>query len=320
MKRTKAKRPDIYARITNQIVGALERGVKPWTQPWNAAHAAGPVSRPLRHGGQPYAGINVVTLWATAMERSYSAPIWMTFRQAMQFGGHVRKGEKGAPVVYADKLVRSDERSDGKAEGGSGDDGIRVIPFLKSYTVFNVEQIDGLPQRYYELATAEPNPDTRIANAEAYFAATGADIREGGNAACYIPALDVIHMPPFEAFRDAQGYYSTLAHECTHWTRHESRLNRDFGRKKFGDAGYAREELVAELGAAFLCADLGITLEDREDHAAYIGSWLQVLKSDSRAIFTAAAHAQKAVSYLHGLQPNADGEADTSDTDDEAAA
>ena len=324
MKHAKSKKPDIYTRITGQIVRALERGVKPWTQPWNAAHAAGPVSRPLRHGGTAYAGINVVTLWATAMERRYAAPIWMTYRQALQLGGQVRKGEKGAPVVYADTIVKTEEEN---ADGGGGDpsaedgvDGVRVIPFLKSYTVFNVEQIDGLPAHYYALAAGEPNPDARIARAEAYFAATGADIREGGNSACYIPGLDTIHMPPFEAFRDAESYYSTLAHECTHWTRHESRLNRDFGRKKFGDAGYAREELVAELGAAFLCADLGITLEDREDHAAYIGSWLQVLKNDTRAIFTAAAHAQKAVSYLHGLQPKADREADTSDTDDEAAA
>lgn len=130
-----ASKEDIYARITNQIVSALENGVKPWTQPWNAAHAAGHVSRPLRHNGKPYAGINVLTLWASSMERNFSAPIWMTFKQALELGGHVRKGEKGSPVVYADKMVKT-ETTD------SGDDQERFIPFLKAYTVFNVDGVD----------------------------------------------------------------------------------------------------------------------------------------------------------------------------------
>ena len=289
---------DIYTRITSQIVAALEQGVKPWTQPWNAAHAAGHVSRPLRHNGQTYAGINVLTLWCSAMERHYAAPIWMTFKQALELGGHVRKGEKGSPVVYANTIVRTEE-------GDNGEDEERAIPFLKAYTVFNVDQIDELPAHYYAVANAEPNPDQRIAHAESFFAATGFDIRHGGDSAFYVPSLDYIQMPPFEAFRDAQSYYSTLCHESCHATRIESRLDRDFGRKRFGDEGYAREELVAELGAAFLCADLGLRLEDREDHAAYVASWLKVLKDDSRAIFSAAAHAQRAVDYLHSLQPQA---------------
>jgi antirestriction protein ArdC len=289
-------RQDIYARITNQIVSALEQGVKPWTQPWNAAHAAGPVSRPLRHNGQPYSGINVLTLWASAMERHYAAPIWMTFKQAIELGGHVHRGEKGSPVVYADKMVKTEESENGQDEE-------RVIPFLKAYTVFNIDQIDDLPAHYYARAESTTNPDERDANAESFFAATGFDIRHGGDSAYYVPSQDFIQMPPFEAFRDAQSYYSTLSHEATHATRHESRLDRDFGRKRFGDEGYAREELVAELGAAFLSADLGLHLEDREDHAAYIGSWVRILRNDSRAIFSAAAHAQRAVDYLHGLQP-----------------
>lgn len=288
-------RQDIYSRITGQIITALEHGVKPWTQPWNAGHAAGPVSRPLRHNGQPYAGINVLTLWASAMQGHYAAPIWMTFRQALELGGHVRKGEKGAPVVYANTIVKSETDA-------NGDDEERTIPFLKAYTVFNIEQIEGLPAHYYAPAAIAANPDERIAHAESFFAATGADIRHGGGSAFYVPAQDFIQMPPFEAFRDAQGYYATLGHECCHWTRHESRLDRDLGRKRFGDEGYAREELVAELGAAFLCADLGLTLEDRADHAAYIGSWLKALKDDKRAIFSAAAHAQRAVDFLHGKQ------------------
>lgn len=293
--KTQTPRQDIYSRITNQIIAALEQGVKPWTQPWNAAHAAGHVSRPLRHNGQPYGGINVLTLWASAMSGSFSAPIWMTFRQAIELGGHVRKGEKGSPVVYANTITRAE------TDEATGDDVERTVPFLKAYTVFNVEQIEGLPGHFYALAESSRNPDERIADAETYFAATRAAIRHGGDSAYYSPALDYIQMPPFEAFRDAQAYYATLAHEATHWTRHATRLDRDFGRKRFGDDGYAREELVAELGAAFLCADLGLALEDRADHAAYIGHWLAVLKDDKRAVFTAAAHAQRAIDYLHGL-------------------
>jgi len=291
---TEAPRQDVYTRITNQIITALEQGVKPWTQPWNAAHAAGHVSRPLRHNGQAYGGINVLTLWASAMTGHFSAPIWMTFRQAIELGGHVRKGEKGAPVVYANTLTKSEP------DEATGDDVERAIPFLKAYTVFNVEQIEGLPGHYYALSESTRNPDERVSDAEAWFAAIRADIRHGGDSAYYSPARDYIQMPPFEAFRDAQAYYTTLAHEATHWTRHTTRLDRDFGRKRFGDDGYAREELVAELGAAFLCADLGLALEDRADHAAYIGHWLAVLRDDKRAVFTAAAHAQRAIDYLHG--------------------
>jgi antirestriction protein ArdC len=151
---------------------------------------------------------------------------------------------------------------------------------------------------------AEPVLDRvqRIAHAEAFFAATKADIRHGGDRAYYNVSGDFVQMPPFEAFRDPENYYATLAHECTHWTRHEKRLERDFGRKRFGDEGYAMEELVAELGSAFLSADLELTPEVRDDHAAYIDNWLEVLKRDKRAVFTAASHAQKAADFLHGLQ------------------
>lgn len=290
------KRPDIYSRITNQIISSLEQGVKPWTQPWRAGHAAGPVSRPLRWSGETYSGINVLTLWASAMDRGFAAPIWMTFKQARELGGHVRKGEKSSPVVYANTIVKTEQ------DEKTGDDVERNIPFMKGYSVFNVEQIEGLPDHYYALAEPGLNPDERIAAADAFFEALGADISHGGNSAYYQIGTDRIQMPTFESFLSAEGYYATLGHECCHWTRHKSRLDRDFGRKRFGDEGYAKEELVAELGAAFLCADLGLTLEDREDHAAYIGSWLQVLRDDKRAVFTAAAHAQKAVDFLHSLQ------------------
>jgi antirestriction protein ArdC len=294
---------DIYQRVTAQIVASLEQGVRPWLKPWNAEHAAGRITRPLRGNGVPYQGINVLMLWGAAVECGYSAPIWMTFKQALEFGGCVRKGEKGSQVVYASTFSRTE------TDGDSGEEAVRDIPFLKGYTVFNVEQIDGLPAHFTAPAEACLDPVQRIAHAEQFFGATGATVRHGGNQAYYSVASDAVQMPFFETFRDAESYYTTLAHELTHWTRHPSRLDRSFGRKRFGDEGYAMEELVAELGAAFLSADLGLTPEPREDHAAYIGNWLNVLKNDKRAIFTAASHAQRAADFLSNLSPAAQQEA-----------
>lgn len=295
-----AERQDIYSRITAQIVASLEKGVRPWVKPWNAEHAAGRITRPLRHNGHPYTGINVLSLWTSALAQNFTAPIWMTFRQAVELGAHIRKGEKGSAVVYANKITRTD------TDEATGDEIEHEIPFLKGYTVFNVEQIEGLPAHYY--ATAEPqlDPLARIERAEDFFAAAGATVNHGGNRAFYSPATDTIQLPPFESFRDVDSYYATLAHEMTHWTGARSRLARDFGGKRFGSQGYAMEELVAELGAAFLCADLALALEAREDHAAYIASWLEVLAHDSRAVFTAAAHAQRAADYIHGKCVNHD--------------
>jgi antirestriction protein ArdC len=297
MTRNTTPRQDVYSRITDQIIAELEQGVRPWMKPWDAAHAAGPVSKPLRHNGQPYSGINIVMLWVTAMEKGYNAPIWMTFRQARELGAHVRKGEKGALVVYANTVTRTE------IDEQTGEESERDIPFMKGYTVFNVEQIDGLPPHYTAKAAPRMNPDERIAHAEGFFAATGADIRHGGNRAFYAPHPDFVQMPAFEHFKSASAYYATLAHEETHWTRHPKRLDRDFQSSKWGDHAYAMEELVAELGAAFLCADLELTPQIREDHAPYIDGWLKAMKQDKRAIFTAAAHAQRAADYLHGLQP-----------------
>ena len=279
---------DIYDRITGAIVAELEKGVRPWLKPWNAEHAAGRITRPLRHNGLPYQGINVVMLWSAAVAQGFAAPIWMTFRQAQELGAHVRKGEKGNLVVYASSVTRTE------TDAETGEEQERDIPFLKGYTVFNVEQIDGLPPQFHALAEPRLDPVQRIDRAEAFFAATRAVIRHGGNMAYYSVGADAVQMPPFETFRDAESYYATLAHEVTHWTRHPSRLDRDFGRKRWGDEGYAMEELVAELGAAFLSADLDLALEPRADHAAYIESWLKVLKQDKRAVFSAAAHAQRA--------------------------
>jgi antirestriction protein ArdC len=287
---------DVYSRVTAKIIADLERGNLTWLQPWQSGHKAGPVSRPLRAGGIPYRGVNVLMLWAAAMEKGYSCPLWLTYKQAAELGGQVRKGEKGSLVVYANRITKT-------ATDDKGADVEIEIPFMKGYTVFNAEQIEGLPAHFY--ATTQPlnNAIERLDAVERFFASTKATIKHGGNRAFYSPSLDFVQMPELPTFRDAESYYATLAHEATHWTRHESRLDRDLGRKRFGDAGYAMEELVAEIGAAFLCADLGITPETRDDHAAYIASWLKVLKDDKRAIFTAASHAQKAADFLNGLQP-----------------
>lgn len=294
MKETKS---DVYTRITNRIVADLERGVRPWHRPWDAEHAAGKITRPLRHNGIPYKGINVIMLWSASVANGYACPLWLTFKQALELGGNVRKGERGELVVYADRMTRTE--TDDK-----GEETERSIPFLKGYTVFNAQQCEGLPAQYYAKpdAPAVPLPQ-RIEAADRFFAATGADVRHGGNRACYAEGPDYVQMPPFETFIDAESHAATLAHELTHWTKHPKRLDRDMGRVKWGDEGYAREELVAELGAAFLSADLGITPEVRPDHAAYIATWLEVLMGDKRFIFTAAAHARRAADYLHGLQP-----------------
>jgi antirestriction protein ArdC len=288
---------DVYSRITNKIIADLEQGVRPWFKPWSVSHAEGRISRPLRHNGIPYNGINVVMLWSASVAKGYACPRWLTFKQALELGGNVRKGETGELVVYANRITRT-ETNDKGAEVE------REIPFLKGYTVFNVEQCEGLPAQYGAVpADAPTTPLQRIEQADRFFAATGADIRHGGTRAFYAEGPDFVQMPLFETFRDAESYAATLAHELTHWTKHNKRLARDFGRVRFGDEGYASEELVAELGSAFLCADLGITPEVREDHAAYIASWLKALRDDKRLIFSAAAHAQRAADYLHGLQP-----------------
>ena len=204
----------------------------------------------------------------------------------------MRKGEHGATVVYADKIMRSETDDNGEASE-------RSIPFMKAYTVFNVQQIDNLPAHF--TATAEPpHPVGRIEHAEAFFAATGITIHHGGNKAFYSPSRDIVQIPPRESFRDSASHAATVAHELTHATSHPSRLARELG-KRFGDDAYCIEELIAEMGAAFLCADLGITPEVQEDHAAYLAHWIDRLRTDKRAIFTAASQAQRAVDFLHAL-------------------
>jgi antirestriction protein ArdC len=300
-RKSENQRTDIYARITDKIVADLESGVRPWVKPWNAANTTGRITRPLRHNGLPYQGINTLLLWSEAVSRGFVSPTWMTFKQSIELGGHVRKGETGATVVYASRFTKT--QTDAK-----GEEVERGIPFLKAYTVFCADQIDGLDEHYYRASPPAPDPVERIAHADAFFANTGAVIRHGGNQACFNPGLDIVQMPAFESFRDVPSYYATLGHELTHWTGAKNRLDRDLARYHKDRASRAHEELIADLGGCFLAADLGIVpeLEPRPDHASYLASWLTILKSEKRFIFAAAAHAQRAVRYLHELQPNAE--------------
>lgn len=293
----------IYQRVTDQIIASLTVGVRPWTRPWSIDHSESPVSRPLRVNGEPYRGINVLMLWSEAVTRSFMRPTWMTYDQARKLGAQVRKGERGSIVVYSSRTERT------KTDEQTGDSRQISSSFLRSYIVFNVEQIDNLPARFCTPRATPAKPEDRLAHVEAFVAATKAAIGHGGSEAYYSPSADRIQMPDFCVFTEPFDYYSTLLHELVHWTRHKSRLARDFGQTRFGDHAYAMEELVAELGAAFVCADLQLTPSVRDDHAAYIAPWLKILEQDARAIFTAAAHAQRAVDFLHQLQPIATDEA-----------
>jgi antirestriction protein ArdC len=287
---------DIYARITGKIIADLENGNLTWRKPWNSDQLTGQVTRPLRWNDIPYSGINTLMLWGTAAEQGFTSPYWMTFKQAQDLKANVRKGEKGTQVVYADKITREEEDPNGETS-------TRQIPFLKCYTVFNANQIDGLSENFYKKPESAPvSTMSRNQELETFFAQTKADIYTGHQAS-YSIMTDRVQMPPFESFNRVESYYAVLAHEITHWTRHPTRLDRDFGRKHYGDAGYAQEELVAELGACFLAADLGFEPMPEEQHAAYIQTWLQALQNDKRFIFQVASHAQKAAEFLHTLQP-----------------
>lgn len=289
---------DIYQEITNKIINALDSGKLPWLQPWQDATGTTITGQlPLRSTGQEYQGINTLMLWLEASTKGYKSPYWMTYKQASEHGGNVKKGEKASRVVYWSIAEKKRENEAGEEETFSS-------AFLKTYFVFNAEQCEGLPEKFYpsEVPVTVEAKNKAIEHVESFIQATDAKIEHSPNqGAYYRPSTDSIMMPHLQQFRDSESYYAVLLHELTHWTKHESRLNRDTGRKSWGDAGYAMEELVAELGAAFLCAKLGITPELRDDHAAYIQSWLRVLKDDKKAIFTASGMAQKAASFLYEL-------------------
>ena len=301
-------RADLYQRITDRIAAAIEAGAGTWQMPWHPSADGTAPRLPVNAAtGKPYRGVNTVVLWATAQAEGYPSAVWATYRQWAELGAQVRKGEQSSPVVFW-KINGPDEGEDGGTGGGGdggaagedGADGCRPRVFARGYSVFNAAQVDGYAAPALPML---PEPE-RIGHAEAFFAALGADIRHCGNRACYVPSLDQVRMPPFPAFRDAVAYYATLAHEATHLTGHPSRCARNL-RGRFGEEAYAAEKLVAELGAAFLCADLELTPEPRLDHAAYVASWLKVLRGDKRAIFTAAAKAQQAADWMHARQPAA---------------
>jgi antirestriction protein ArdC len=284
---TATDKRDVYARVTAQIINAIEQGVGTWRMPWHTSgrYAFSPINAASK---KPYRGINTVCLWAAAQAKGYERGEWATYQQWQDKRAQVRKGEKATLVVFWKFANDSGESQ----EDGTECSRSRLL-FTRGYSVFNAAQVDG----YTPTVDCEMPMLERIAHAETFFRAIGADLHHGGNRAFYSPATDHIQMPPFGAFADSVAYYSTLAHEHTHWTATVARCDRQLG-KRFGDNAYAAEELIAELGAAFTCAHLGLNTEPREDHAQYLASWLRVLKADSKAIFTAASKAQHATDWL----------------------
>jgi antirestriction protein ArdC len=292
--RTGQGRASLYDEITDKIIAELEAGRVPWVQPWGTAAAKAPLAMPKNAStDRQYSGINVLILWGAVIERGFTGQSWLTFRQALSLGGHVRKGEHGTTVVYADRFVPGDEKRRAAETGEEA----QAIPFLKRFTVFNTDQCDGLPD---EIATAAPPlpPGLVEPKVEALIKATGITFRIGGNRAFYAPAEDYLQVPPPQAYFEPINWHRTALHELGHATGHRSRLNRDLS-GCYGTRKYAFEELVAELSAAFSCASLGIVPTAR--HADYIGAWLDVLREDNRAIVRAASQASKAADYLLGF-------------------
>jgi antirestriction protein ArdC len=286
-------RLSIYEEVTARIVAEMEQGVVPWVRPWS--RSAAPLGMPRSAASRKaYSGINILILWDAVIRRGYACQEWLTFRQALSLGGHVRKGERGTIICYADSFVPKGERDRARE---SGDDPSRV-PFLRRFTVFNVEQCDGLPAHIVPPPPPAFPESEQLPAAEQLIAASGATIREAGGEAFYHLGEDFIRLPPRGSFITPADYYCTALHELGHWTAHPTRLGRDLT-GRFGSTAYAREELIAELTSAFLAAHLGIVPKVR--HADYLANWLAVLKADSKAIFHAASQASKASDFLLAL-------------------
>jgi antirestriction protein ArdC len=299
MNRDMSHRSDLYGQVTDRIIAELEAGRLPWVQPWDTAGVA--TGLPRNAGtGRRYSGINIMILWAAVIERGFGAQAWITYRQAEAYGGHVRKGEQGTTICYADRFTPKAEQERALSDG----DEARQVAFLKRFTVFNVDQCEGLPETLAGIVMPLPEREI-IPRAEALIDATGADFRIGGERAFYTPASDFVAVPHQHLYRVPIDWYRTAFHELGHWTGHGARLGRDLC-GTFGDAFYAREELVAEMASAFVCAELSITPSVR--HSDYIGAWLEVLREDSRAIFRAASLASKAADYLFAFRPDGAGE------------
>ena len=284
----KSDLPDLYQQVTQRVITALERGVAPWVRPWSVEPDPVPLNAATR---RPYRGVNFVTLQLESQLNGYPHNRWMTYQQALKLGAQVRRGEHGIAVVFWQlrKVASRVENEPWPDESALSE---RVIPLLRAYTVFNVAQIDGLP----EIRTDAPESVWQeVESAEDVLTEAGANIRHGGSVACFRPREDVIQLPARTSFLSASDYYATALHELIHWTGHPTRLNRDLS-GRFGDGAYAMEELVAELGSAFLCARCRV--DGQLQHESYIDHWLKALKQDKRAIFVAATKAQNAADYL----------------------
>ncbi|MCK1754628.1 DUF1738 domain-containing protein [Bradyrhizobium sp. 137] len=305
-------RASLYDEITNKIIAELEAGGVPWVQPWDSAAAKAQLALPKSAAtGRHYSGINILILWAAATERAFTGQSWLTFRQALLLGGHVRKGERGTTIVYADRFVPADEKRRASENGEEA----QAIAFLKRFTVFNSDQCEGLPS---EITTTAPPPPPGLIEprVEKLIKATSIDFRIGGNRAFYVPAEDYVQVPPPQAYFEPINWHRTALHELAHASGHPSRLNRDLS-GGYGTRKYAFEELVAEISSAFSCASLGIVPTVR--HADYISSWLEVLREDNRAIVRAASQASKVADYLLGFLPEVVVDMTTERAEQEAA-
>lgn len=290
-------RTDIYTRVTNEIVAAIEAGAGSWTMPWH--HDGSATSRPVNaNTGKSYRGSNILSLWIAAQAANYTSGRWASYRQWQALGAQVRKGEQATTIVFWKINQHSEDADDHDDEReGLG----RARMFARGYSVFNEAQVDG----YSAPAIDRLPDDARLRNADAFWSNLGITTRHGGNEAYFIPSEDRVQMPEFAQFKEPAGYYGTLYHEGVHATGAAHRCDRDLS-GRFGSDRYAAEEAIADLGAALILADLGIAHHPRPDHAAYIASWLKVLKADARAIFTLASKAQAAADWMHAQQPQAE--------------
>ena len=288
---------DLYTEVTNQIITALEAGTTPWVCPWDREH--GSLMPTNLTTGRRYRGINVLLLNLRQIAGGFPTNRWLTFQQAHMLGAHVRRGESGTRIVFFKLLERDDISAPdgvnvGRFHAANDEPSRKVIPLLRSFTVFNEAQVEGLPAHLTWPPTPQPEGDAHAA-AEALLAQSGAVIQHGGSRAFYSPSLDLIQMPPAEFFVSFERYYSTALHELTHWTGHPGRCGRTLANRQHIEA-YAFEELVAEMGSAFLSSHCG--LQGQLHHASYIASWLEALRNDKRLVFSAASLAQKAVDFL----------------------
>ncbi len=276
----------LFEKVTADLVAAIKDGARDWRMPWHGLAAGG---LPRSVDGRPYRGWNALVLAMVAADRGWTSARWATYNAWKRHGAQVRRGERGTHVV----LWKPTERHEPTDEG---DDTIHPSLLARTFTVFAAEQVDGAG---HLVGVVDVEPEQRIDSAEAYFSAVGADVVHSGDLACYVPALDRIHLPHRHQFDAPSAYYSTAAHEHVHWTGHGSRIARDLS-GRFGSHAYGAEELVAELGAAFWCAQFGLEQSTRQDHAAYLGDWLALLRADTRALVAACGHAQRAVDFLNG--------------------